>query len=248
MIFHLQGKLFSRNANLVVIDVQGVGYGVEMPLSHLLELPQTGQAISLFIYHHIREDAQKLFGFLEAHDRQAFDLLLDVNGVGPKLALAILSTLNVGMIYSAIAEGQIKLFESVPGIGNRMAEKIIVELKPKLQKFEVLVLEARRKKQVLPHKTEAFYLQEELRFDEIELLNNPSNSQNIIVEDLKSALGNLGFKEKEVLSALRKIEAESGEKNFEALLKMCLQELTGINKAAQTKIKDDSRTNEVDLF
>src|SRR3989338_5433184 len=117
MIEFLQGIVTRRLPTGVILNVQGVGYGVDLPLPTLCALPEEGKPCSLWIYTRVREDAIKLFGFSTFEDRQAFSVLLNVSGVGPKVALAILSTLSIAQLKSAVETRQTHVLETVPGIG-----------------------------------------------------------------------------------------------------------------------------------
>ena len=124
MIEYISGKVLCRTPTSLVIDVQGVGYGVEMPLSALCEVPPRGEIISLWIDTYVREDALRLFGFLSLEDRQTFIMLRSVSGIGPKIALAILSTFDATSLRQVVLQNKASLLESVPGIGRRTAEKV----------------------------------------------------------------------------------------------------------------------------
>jgi len=132
MIARLKGTLVSRNQNSVVLDVHGVGYQVAVPLSTLSKLPSTGGEIALLTYLAVRESAMELYGFATAAEKEIFELLLDVSGVGPKLALAVLSGAEVHLLRRAIASGDEDLLVTVPGIGRKTAQRILVELKEKV--------------------------------------------------------------------------------------------------------------------
>jgi holliday junction DNA helicase RuvA len=134
MIATLSGKITAINTNQVVLEASGVGYGVALPLfdaSHL----EVGQLLRLFIYEHIREELHDLYGFQRLEDKALFEKLLSVNGVGPKVALAIIS--SVENLSEAIAAGNVEILQSVPGIGKKVAERIIVELKGKLELADI---------------------------------------------------------------------------------------------------------------
>jgi Holliday junction DNA helicase RuvA len=120
----------------VVLDVGGVGYEARIPLSTYLSLPEEGATVRLCVHTHVREDAIRLYGFLAEEERLAFSTLLDINGVGPRLALAILSGLPVARLAAAIRDGDVASLRGVPGVGTRTAERILVELKGKLHRLE----------------------------------------------------------------------------------------------------------------
>ena len=135
-IERLSGKLVASVATGIIIDVKGVGYGLEIPLSLMSQLPSLNEEMDVWVYSYIKEDAIRLFGFESYQDRYAFEVLIGLNGVGPKVALALLSHLQLQAIHQAVLLDQSYVFESVPGVGKRLAEKIIVELKSKLKKLE----------------------------------------------------------------------------------------------------------------
>jgi Holliday junction DNA helicase RuvA len=138
MIAFLHGTLVDKTPSLVTLDVHGVGYEVLISLSTYDRLPATGSACRLLTYHHIREDAQILFGFEQPEEKGMFERLIGVNGIGPKMALSVLSGLTVAELSSAIAEGNIKRISSVHGIGKKTAERMIVELRDKVDPLEAL--------------------------------------------------------------------------------------------------------------
>lgn len=136
MIVHLRGVLVEKSPNRAVIDVGGVGYEVFIPLSTFDRLGAAGDECRLFTRHEVREDAQLLFGFATEIERDAFERLTGVSGVGPKLALALLSGMNVADINLAITQGDSKRLASVKGVGKKTAERIVVELKDKINPVE----------------------------------------------------------------------------------------------------------------
>ena len=138
MIVHLNGILVEKAPSRVVIECAGVGYEVLIPLSSYDRLPPADAAVKLHTYHHVREDAEQLFGFATEGERVMFDRLLDVSGVGPKLALAVLSGLSVREIKTAIVSGDSKRLSGISGIGRKTAERLVVELKDKISAGEAL--------------------------------------------------------------------------------------------------------------
>lgn len=138
MIVHLRGELVEKDIGRVVVDCGGVGYGVQIPLSTFDRLPAVGAQVKLFTHHVVREDDQVLFGFATAGERDAFELVTTVSGVGPKLALAVLSGLTVGDLQLAISQGDAKRLAAVKGIGKKTAERIVVELRDKINPIEAL--------------------------------------------------------------------------------------------------------------
>jgi Holliday junction DNA helicase RuvA len=138
MIAFLRGQLVEKDPARVLLDVQGVGYEVFIPLSSYDRLPAEGDSCRLLTYHHIREDAHQLFGFVSEAERDMFTLLLGVNGIGPKLALSALSGLSVRELRAALAEGDTKRLSSISGVGRKLAERMVVELRDKIPAGEAL--------------------------------------------------------------------------------------------------------------
>lgn len=131
MIAYLEGNVNEVGFDQVVVDVNGVGYGVYLSISELTKV-NTNQTVKLYIHEHIREQSHDLFGFIEKSTQQLFKLLIDVNGIGPKMALAILSIADQARIKQAIADGDIKFISQASGVGKRVAERIVVDLKDKV--------------------------------------------------------------------------------------------------------------------
>jgi len=138
VIAFLDGILVEKQPTSVVLDVQGVGYAVLIPLSTYDRLPAAGGRCRLLTHHHVREDGQLLCGFATADEKRMFELLLGVSGIGPKLGLSVLSGLNAGELRAAIAEGNVKRLSSVNGIGRKTAERLIVELRDRIDPAEAL--------------------------------------------------------------------------------------------------------------
>jgi holliday junction DNA helicase RuvA len=132
MIGRLSGTLLERAPPLVVVDVQGVGYEVAVPMSTFYNLPALGGHVALLTHLVVREDAHQLFGFLTADERTAFRLLVRISGVGPRTALAILSGLSVADLAQAVSLQNSALLVKVPGVGKKTAERVLLELKGKL--------------------------------------------------------------------------------------------------------------------
>ncbi|MBI2368780.1 MAG: Holliday junction branch migration protein RuvA [Deltaproteobacteria bacterium] len=132
MIARLAGQLLQRSPEAIVVDLQGVGYQVFVPLSTFYQLPREGERVALHIHTHVREDALQLYGFLTEEERQAFQLLIGISGIGPRLALNVLSGTTVDELAKAIADQDVRRLSAVPGIGRKTAERIFVELKDKI--------------------------------------------------------------------------------------------------------------------
>jgi holliday junction DNA helicase RuvA len=133
MIGLLRGRLLEKRPNQVILDVGGVGYLVAVPLSTFAALGELHAEVTLLIHTHVREDALALYGFLSAREKHFFELLLGASGVGPSLALKILSGMNVEELVPAIRTGDLVRLTKIPGVGRKTAERIIVELKDRLE-------------------------------------------------------------------------------------------------------------------
>lgn len=140
MIASLNGLLITKQPTSILLEVGGVGYEVCIPLSTYDRLPGTGAPCRLLVSHVVREDDELLFGFATAEEKQAFNLLLGVGGIGPKTALSVLSGLTVRELKAAIAAGDSKRLSAVHGIGRKTAERLIVELRDKIDPAEALAV------------------------------------------------------------------------------------------------------------
>jgi Holliday junction DNA helicase RuvA len=132
LIGRVQGTILEKLPQQVVVDVHGLGYEIDIPLTTYFELGDTGAAIVLFTHLVVREDAQLLFGFATAAERELFRLLIKVNGVGPKLAVAILSGVDAHSFARCIQNSDVKTLTSLPGVGKKTAERLIIELRDRL--------------------------------------------------------------------------------------------------------------------
>lgn len=139
MIGYLKGHIQYVNSELVIIVVSGVGYQVYMPARNL-QMVETGEEIEVYVFTHVKEDQLKLFGFEDMPQRNMFELLLSINGVGPKAALSIMSAGTSSQIHKAVAEADVQFFVKVKGLGKKTAQKIIIELKGKLGSIKELDL------------------------------------------------------------------------------------------------------------
>jgi Holliday junction DNA helicase RuvA len=201
MIGQLRGRLLQKKPNLVLIDVQGVGYEVTVPLTSFYDLPGEGNEVVLQVHTHVREDALALFGFGTRREKEFFLKLISISGVGPKLAIAILSGAKVEELAQAIADGNVTRLVSIPGIGRKTAERLVLELKGQITPF------------LLP--------------DQVRTAGVPAGTDGM-QEDILSALVNLGYPrisaEKALSAVLRSGKAE---RSFEGLLRPTLQLLAG---------------------
>ena len=132
MIAHLRGTLLEKHPNQVIVDVQGVGYQVTIPISAFSSLPNSGEEVRLHIHTHVREDDLSLFGFLSASDKTLFEKLITVSGIGPKLAVTALSGLSSPELVAAIKSGAVEQLVRIPGVGKKTAERMVLELRDKL--------------------------------------------------------------------------------------------------------------------
>ncbi|MGB7434371.1 MAG: Holliday junction branch migration protein RuvA [Candidatus Acidiferrum sp.] len=192
MIGLLRGRLLEKRPNQVILDVSGVGYLVAVPLSTFAALGELHTEVTLLIHTHVREDALALYGFLSQREKHLFELLLGASGVGPSLALKILSGMNVEELVPAIRTGDLGRLTKIPGVGRKTAERMVVELKDKL---EAVAMEAEKTAPASPAGVEA---------------------------DVKSALINLGYDERAAESAVMEAKREAGTGNFEKLLREAL--------------------------
>ncbi len=132
MIGRLAGILLEKHPPQILIDVHGVGYEVDVPMSTFYNLPGQGEPVALHTHFTVREDAQQLFGFLTVKEREAFRTLIRISGVGPKLALSVLSGLSVDELAQAVAMQETGRLVKIPGVGKKTAERLLLELKGKL--------------------------------------------------------------------------------------------------------------------
>lgn len=181
MIASLQGRIVEKTTTSLIVEVAGIGYEVFVPLSTYYHLPEEKAECKLHIYTHVREDVLQLFGFSSLREKSLFLLLTRVSGVGPKLALNILSGIDPAELVDAISEGHLKTLRAIPGVGPKMAGRLVLELKEKVLKIGV---EGVPSTSVLPDSGDA------VRFDAI------------------SALVNLGYSRKDVKPAIDKILKE----------------------------------------
>jgi Holliday junction DNA helicase RuvA len=135
MIAHLRGKLAQKDPARVVVDVNGVGYEVFVPLTTFTALPDTGLEVSIDVHTHVRDDIIALYGFSTRRERLIFEKLMTISGIGPKLAMTILSGGSVQDLVAAIKRSDLARLTAIPGVGKKTAERIILELKDKLQDF-----------------------------------------------------------------------------------------------------------------
>ena len=196
MIGSLRGKLIDKRPNLVLLDVGGVGYQVIIPLSTFTSLGAMHSETTLLIHTHVREDALALYGFYTAREKQCFELLISASGVGPSLALKILSGMSLDELVPAIRKGDLAQLVRIPGVGRKTAERMIVELRDKLAAMEIP--EDARK----PVATTG------------------------TAGDVVSALLNLGYDQHAAEQAVERAGKNGVSETFETLLRGALQQLT----------------------
>jgi Holliday junction DNA helicase RuvA len=196
MIGQLRGRLAEKRPNQVLVDVGGVGYIVAVPLSTYAALGELHTEVTLLIHTHVREDALALYGFVSSREKHFFEMLLSASGVGPSLALKILSGMSVEELVPAIRGSDLTRLTKIPGVGRKTAERMVVELKDKL---DAVTLEAQRPAVASPAGIEA---------------------------DVISALVNLGYDARAAESAVGEAKPETGVGNFEKLLRATLHGLS----------------------
>jgi Holliday junction DNA helicase RuvA len=137
MIAHLRGSLQLKSPRHVIIDVNGIGYEVIVPLTTFYELPELGSKVSLHVHTHVRENALQLYGFRTSYEKDLFIRLTGVNGIGPRLAVNILSGISAGDLVASVRRGDVARLTIIPGVGRKTAERIVVELKDKLTALDL---------------------------------------------------------------------------------------------------------------
>ena len=197
MIGQLRGRLAEKRPNQVLVDVGGVGYLVQVPLSTYAALGELHTEVTLLIHTHVREDALALYGFVSAREKHFFEMLLTASGVGPSLALKILSGMSVEELVPAIRGSDLGRLTKIPGVGRKTAERMVVELKDKL---DAVVVEAEKPAAAV--------------------------SAEGVEADVISALVNLGYDGRAAEGAVNEAKRESGASNFEKLLRAALQALS----------------------
>ena len=133
MIAHLRGKLIARHPNQVIVDAMGVGYDVTISVPTFSELPPAGGEVSLHIHTHVREDQIALYGFLRPEEKHLFEKLISVSGIGPKLAMTVLSGIAADALVSALRSNDLTALTRIPGVGKKTAERMVLELRDKLE-------------------------------------------------------------------------------------------------------------------
>lgn len=196
MIAHLRGKLLAKQPHVIVVDVQGVGYEVTIPVSTYSSLPQEGEDVAIRIYTQVREDAIALFGFATSDEKTLFEKLISVSGIGPKLAITVLSGVAVPELISAIRAQQSDRLTKIPGVGKKTAERMVLELKDKLDGVGAAAVAAPAASPVL--------------FSALEM-------------DVLSALVNLGCQRPAAEAAVRKAASTGTPAEFDLLFRRALE-------------------------
>jgi Holliday junction DNA helicase RuvA len=197
MISFLRGRVLEKHPNRLTVDVQGVGYDVHVPLSTYYRVAEPPGEVSLRVHTHVREDALQLFGFLTDLERQLFERLIGVSGIGPKMGVALLSGMEARDLLLSVQRGDVAKLTGIPGIGKKTAERIVLELKDRVAQLGVEPEEAAA----------------------------PASEGDRLRDDLLSALQNLGYHRPLAEKAVDAALGAGGEPTFEVALKAALREL-----------------------
>lgn len=201
MIAYLQGKLLEKQANTVIVDVGGVGYEVMIPLSTFYELGEEGTEVALRIYTHVREDAIQLYGFRTTRERELYMKLISVSGIGAKSGISMLSGMSADEIVTAIRTDNLARLTSIPGVGKKTAERMVIELRDKLNEFTAQSTQER-------------------------LASGVSSSElpaDTVFDDALSALVNLGYQRNAAEKSLNQAVKDGTEMSVQKLLRKSLQ-------------------------
>ncbi|MDI6743042.1 MAG: Holliday junction branch migration protein RuvA [Smithella sp.] len=202
MIALISGKIVHKGVSHVIVDVHGVGYRVFIPLTTYYELPEADQTITLHVHTNVKQDAIQLFGFHSVQERDLFQLMISVSGIGPKIAMNILSGISAPELLRALSVGNVGKLVHVPGVGKKMAERLVLELKEKVLK--------------------------KMTLEQIPDTGIQSGAMDMIREDALSALVNLGYKNNVAKDALDKaVRSSEEELSMDNLLKKTLKILAG---------------------
>lgn len=204
MIAHLSGTLLSKQATSVIVDVSGVGYEVNIPLSTFYDLEDTGSKVQLRIYTHVKEDALQLYGFKSARERELFINFISVSGIGPKLAIALLSGMSADELIASIKTNNLARLTLIPGVGKKTAERLIVDLREKMAALSSVQLE-----QETGAPSEAV----------------EASSEDSVRSQALSGLMNLGYQRSAAEKAIDAALSEGGDISVESILKRSLRKL-----------------------
>jgi Holliday junction DNA helicase RuvA len=197
MIAFLRGRVLDKHPNRIVIDVNGVGYELYVPLSTYYDVGDAGAEITLRVHTHVREDALQLYGFLTALEQQLFERLIGISGIGPKLAVAVLSGIDSNELVTSIQRADVARLTRIPGIGKKTAERIVLELKDRLADVAPATTPDGAERSQVDH----------------------------VRDDLVSALENLGYHRPLAEKAVDAVRCRDGSAPFEDALKGALREL-----------------------
>ena len=206
MIAHLSGTLLTKQATSVILDVGGVGYEVTIPLSTFYDMEDAGAQIALRVYTHVREDTLQLYGFRTMRERELFLRLITVTGIGPKLAITMLSGMSADEIISALRTNNLARLTAIPGVGKKTAERLVIELRDKIAALSSPALE------------------EELAARASAADGQPTEDN--LREDTLSALVNLGFPKPAAEKAITQAMQEGGDLSVELLLRRSMRLLS----------------------
>jgi Holliday junction DNA helicase RuvA len=198
VIAFLRGRLLEKHPNQVIVDTGGVGYDVVIPVSTFSALPDAGSEVKLRIHTHVREDALSLFGFLTTDEKTIFEKLISVSGIGPTLAIKVLSGMATSDLTAAIRNGHVEQLVRIPGVGKKTAERIVLELKDKLEGVAAVAAAG------VPASIAATAL-------------------SVIEQDVMSALLNLGCNRASAEAAVRKAKTAGAPAEFEPLFRKSLE-------------------------
>jgi len=205
MIAHLSGTLLSKQATSAIVDVGGVGYDVAIPLSTFYELGDNGAPVQLRIYTHVREDAIQLYGFKTVRERELFLQLISVSGVGPGLAIKLLSGMNAEEMIASIRTNNLARLVSIPGVGRKTAERLVVDLRDKIAALSSPALEEEYAAKAAAAGVPA--------------------TEDTVRNDAMSALANLGYQKAAAEKAVKTAIDEGGEPTVELILRRSLRSL-----------------------
>ena len=206
MIAHLSGTLLSKQATSVIVDVSGVGYEVNIPLSTFYDMEDLGSTVQLRIYTHVREDAIQLYGFKTARERELFLKVISVTGIGPKLGITLLSGMSADEMIASIRTNNLARLTLIPGVGRKTAERLILELREKVADLSSAQLE-----EELGAKPEASEL-----------------TEDTVRADALSALLNLGYQRSAAEKAIDAALGEGGDVTVESILRRGLKKLARV--------------------
>jgi Holliday junction DNA helicase RuvA len=195
MIAHLRGTILEKHPNQVIVDANGVGYDVTIPIATFSALPAAGAEVHLRIHTHVREDAISLYGFLTAEEKTLFEKLIGISGIGPKLAVTVLSGLPTADLVASIRQGQVEQLVRIPGVGRKTAERMILELRDKLDMLGAGAAAAAPE----------------------------TVASSALDHDVLSALINLGCSRPAAEAAVRKARAQSPGEEFEPFFRRALE-------------------------